>query len=39
VARVTPLHDVSLAAGFPLRLKCENLQARPARSKIRGACT
>jgi len=37
VARVTPLHDVSLAAGFPLRLKCENLQPAGA-FKIRGAC-
>lgn len=37
IARVTPLHDVSLAAGFPLRLKCENLQPAGA-FKIRGAC-
>lgn len=37
IARVTPLHDVSLAAGLPLRLKCENLQPGGA-FKIRGAC-
>ncbi len=37
IARVTPLHDVSLAAGFPLRLKCESLQPAGA-FKIRGAC-
>jgi threonine dehydratase len=36
IARVTPLHDVSLAAGLPLRLKCENLQPAGA-FKIRGA--
>lgn len=37
IARVTPLHDVSLAAGLPVRLKCENLQPAGA-FKIRGAC-
>jgi threonine dehydratase len=36
VARVTPLVDVSAAAGRPLLLKCENLQPAGA-FKIRGA--
>jgi threonine dehydratase len=36
VARVTPLLDVSAAAGRPLYLKCENLQPAGA-FKIRGA--
>jgi len=36
IARVTPLVDVSAAAGRPLFLKCENLQAAGA-FKIRGA--
>src|SRR3954449_6061750 len=36
VARVTPLVDVSLAAGRPLWLKCESLQPGGA-FKIRGA--
>ena len=36
IARVTPLADVSLAAGRPLFLKCENLQPAGA-FKIRGA--
>jgi threonine dehydratase len=36
LARVTPLADVSLAAGRPLFLKCENLQPAGA-FKIRGA--
>ncbi len=36
VARVTPLVDVSLEAGRPLRLKCENLQPAGA-FKMRGA--
>ena len=36
VARVTPLLDVSAAAGRPLLLKCENLQPGGA-FKIRGA--
>src|SRR5919106_1576129 len=36
IARVTPLADVSLAAGRPLFLKCENLQPGGA-FKIRGA--
>ena len=36
IARVTPLADVSLAAGRPLWLKCENLQPAGA-FKIRGA--
>jgi len=36
VARVTPLIDVSAAAGRPLWLKCENLQPAGA-FKIRGA--
>lgn len=36
VARVTPLVDVSAAAGRPLRLKCEHLQPGGA-FKIRGA--
>lgn len=36
VARVTPLVDVSPAAGIPLYLKCENLQPGGA-FKIRGA--
>ena len=36
IVRVTPLADVSLAAGRPLLLKCENLQPGGA-FKIRGA--
>src|SRR6185503_1344919 len=36
IARVTPLVDVSRAAGRPLFLKCENLQPAGA-FKIRGA--
>lgn len=36
IARVTPLVDVSMAAGRPLFLKCENLQPGGA-FKIRGA--
>src|SRR4029453_13896221 len=36
VARVTPLVDVSAAAGRPFFLKCENLQPAGA-FKIRGA--
>jgi threonine dehydratase len=36
VARVTPLLDVSAAAGLPLFLKCENMQPGGA-FKIRGA--
>src|SRR5919106_1508817 len=36
IARVTPLIDVSAAAGRPLFLKCENLQPAGA-FKIRGA--
>ena len=36
VARVTPLVDVSLEAGRPLRLKCESLQLSGA-FKMRGA--
>jgi threonine dehydratase len=36
IARVTPLIDVSAAAGRPLLLKCENLQPAGA-FKIRGA--
>jgi threonine dehydratase len=36
IARVTPLLDVSAAAGRPLFLKCENLQPAGA-FKIRGA--
>ena len=36
IARVTPLADVTLAAGRPLLLKCENLQPGGA-FKIRGA--
>lgn len=36
LARVTPLVDVSLEAGRPLRLKCENLQPAGA-FKMRGA--
>src|SRR3970040_2162640 len=36
IARVTPLVDVSSAAGRPLFLKCENLQPAGA-FKIRGA--
>ena len=36
VARVTPLVDVSAAAGRPLFLKCENLQPAGA-FNIRGA--
>ena len=38
IARVTPLLDVSRAAGRPLFLKCENLQPAGA-FKIRGAWT
>jgi threonine dehydratase len=37
LARVTPLLDVSAAAGRPFFLKCENLQPAGA-FKIRGAC-
>jgi len=36
LARVTPLADVSVEAGRPLRLKCENLQPAGA-FKMRGA--
>ena len=36
IARITPLVDVSVAAGRPLFLKCENLQPSGA-FKIRGA--
>ena len=36
IARVTPLVDVSAAAGRPFFLKCENLQPAGA-FKIRGA--
>jgi len=36
IARVTPILDVSVEAGFPLLLKCENLQPGGA-FKIRGA--